>query len=122
MSAGPQVDSPGNVALKGAIETGAVFPVVVKWDRNRYEYLGKWRVIDWKYSAWQGLRPHFHFWLQRVDLPEEEPNGVADYRCERPYPAASRQCIGYHPAAGPLGKRQIFHWLNPDSVRSFWFV
>lgn len=73
LSAGPQVDSPGNVALKRAKETGAVFPVVVKWDRNRYEYLGKWRVVDWEYSPWQGLPAHYRFWLQRVEPPEEEP-------------------------------------------------
>lgn len=73
LSAGPQTDSVGNVALKRAKETGAVFPVVVKWDRNRYEYLGKWRVIDWEYSPWQGLPAHYRFILQRVEPPDEEP-------------------------------------------------
>lgn len=43
LSVGPQEDTAGNRALKRAKETGAVFPEVVKWGRNQYEYLGKWR-------------------------------------------------------------------------------
>lgn len=54
LSARPQQDTPGNRALKRAKETGTAFPVVVEWERNQYEHLGRWRVIDWEYSPSQG--------------------------------------------------------------------
>ncbi|MCG0276724.1 MAG: HNH endonuclease [Thermosediminibacteraceae bacterium] len=68
----PQPDSPGNLALKKAKETRAIFPVIAKWGKNQYEYLGKWQVIDWEYSPLQGLPAHYRFLLRRVEPPETE--------------------------------------------------
>lgn len=74
LSAGPQIDSPGNVALMRAKNTGVIFPVVVKWARNRYEYLGRWRVVDWEYSPDGGLPAHYRFLLQKAEAPQDEPS------------------------------------------------
>lgn len=68
----PQPHSPGNLALKRAKENGAIFPVIAKWGKNQYEYLGKWQVIDWEYSPLQGLPAHYRFLLKRVESPETE--------------------------------------------------
>ncbi|HPT77398.1 MAG TPA: HNH endonuclease [Defluviitaleaceae bacterium] len=79
----PQSDTYGNLALKKAKETGAIFPVIAKWDENQYEYLGKWQVIDWEYSPLHGFPAHYRFLLRRIEPPETEARKAKEIICSQ---------------------------------------